>query len=82
MRLAVLGAVLGYITMLVVVAISIAGDVLGHRTVANAMIFHGTRGFGVTDGFDWRLVIPVIVGLGVGLLLAGARVRPGKSKDA
>lgn len=68
MRLAVLGAAFGYITMLVVVAISIAGDVLGHRTVANAMIFNATRGFGASDGFDWRLLIPVLVGLGAGLL--------------
>ena len=70
MRLAVIGAVAGYITMLTVVAISISGDNLGHRTVANAMIFMSTKGFGASDGFDWRLVVPVFVGLIVGAALS------------
>ena len=70
MRLAVIGAVVGYIAMLTVVAISISGDTLGHRTVANAMIFMGTKGFGSSDGFDWRLVVPVFVGLVVGAALS------------
>ncbi len=60
-RYIVLGAATGYFLMLLVVSISSAGNGFGPFTTTQAMTFSNIK------GTDWRLFVPVLVGILVGL---------------
>ena len=64
MKCAILGAVFGYFSMLVVVAIGASGGTIGEVEVTEAMVFLNG------NDFEWRLVVPVIVGLVAGVVLS------------
>ena len=68
MKYAAVGAAIGYFWMLLVVSISTSGTSIGDFVISKTMVFLETRGASGSHVFDWKLTVPVLVGLGVGFL--------------
>lgn len=68
MKYAAVGAAIGYFWMLFVVSISTTGTSIGDFVISKTMVFLETRGASGTYVFDWKLTVPVLVGLGAGFL--------------
>lgn len=64
----VLGAATGYFLMLLVVSISASGSTSGDELISKTMVFLETNPFGGKNVFDWKLTVPVLVGLLAGYL--------------